>query len=433
LKKLIGSLLALTTALALGCDERTPTSLTEDFLPVLPTTFEVRLSWEQFATGLEVYGGFGLPSDRGGGVLANAFRGLLHARTLGRFERLDPLVQVPDSTGTLVEDPNPRLRGGRVIVHFDSLGSHPGRPVTISVLRMSTEFDAITATWELAADSVGARRPWPQVGGGPAVQVGQAVWDAAQGDSVVIPVDSATVKTWTDTLPSLRAFRLDVETTDVHFDVEGVQLQYDITPSIKRDTTVVRTAATTALTFIYTPRPAAPTRGIRVGGAPAWRSVIRTQIPKVLTGPPDLCAVLGCPFELDAERINHASLVLTTRPSDPPAFQPQDSVIVDVRAVLAPERLPKAPLGPSLAGLGGRALAPALFGSPQQVTVPITGFVRAQVTEDSTAVVPPPRALALLALPEPAGISFASFAGPGEAGSPFLRLIITNAPPVQLP
>jgi hypothetical protein len=216
----------------------------------------------------------------------------------------------------------------------------------------------------------------------------------------------------------------------VHYDVADVRLQNDITPSIKRDTTVVRTAQTTVLTFIYTPRPAAPTSGLRIGGAPAWRSVIHTQIPGVLTGPPDLCALVGCPFELTPERINHASLVLQTRPSDPLAFQPQDSVIVDTRAVLAPERLPKAPLGPTL---GVRALAPDLFGTPQQVSIPITGFVRAQIAEDTTGAVPPPRSLALLALPEPPSISFGSFAGPGGVGAPFLRLIVTNSPPVQLP
>jgi hypothetical protein len=170
-----------------------------------------------------------------------------------------------------------------------------------------------------------------------------------------------------------------------------------------------------------------------VGGIPAFRSVIHMQTPATVTGPPEVCAILGCPFELTPERLNHASLVLETRPSDPLAFLPWDSLRVDVRPVLAPERLPKSPLGNSVAGLQGRSLAPSLFTAPQEVTIPITPFVRAQLAEDSPDGLPPPRALALLSLFEPADVFFGSFAGPGEPGAPFLRLIVTNAPAVELP
>jgi hypothetical protein len=250
---------------------------------------------------------------------------------------------------------------------------------------------------------------------------------------LILEVDSATVRAWTDTLVSERAFRIDLETPGQRIEVNGATFRYDAIPLVDPDSVIVREAGATDLTFIYTPQPTAPQRGLRVGGVPSWRSVIHMQVPETINGPPAVCALLGCPFQLTPERVNHASLVLTTRPSDPLAFQPWDSVRVDVRPVLAPERLPKAPLGSSIAGPTGRALAPSLFNTPQQVTIPITSFVRGQLTGETQDGLPPPRALALLSFLEPASVYFGSFAGPGEAGAPLLRLIVTSAPVVQLP
>jgi hypothetical protein len=246
-------------------------------------------------------------------------------------------------------------------------------------------------------------------------------------------VDSASVRAWTDTAAVERGFRIDLDTPDQRVQVNRVLLRYDAVPTVDPDTTLAREVDPVALTFIYTPQPGPPARGLRVGGIPAWRSVIHIKVPETITGPPHVCAALGCPFPLTAERVNHASLVLETRPSDPLAFQPWDSVRVDVRPVLAPERLPKSPLGNSVAGVQGRALGAPLFNAPRAVSIPITSFVRTQLLEDSPDDLPAPRALALLSFLEPATVYFASFAGPDEPGAPVLRLILTNAPPVELP
>jgi hypothetical protein len=423
--------LTLAVGSVLGCAEEIPTGVAEGLLPVEPITIEIRLPWEQFATQLQVFGGFGRPSDIGTGLIANAFRGM-DARTLGHWELLEPTVLVPDSSGTLVDSPV-RIRSGRVVVFFDSLNTRPSQPVTVSANRTRTQWDFRTATWLLAVDSTGARVPWAEPGGGPAIQVSQGVWDPIPSDSLVLPVDSATVHAWTDTLFTERGFRIDMVTPDQRVQVNSALLRYDVVPTVDPDTLITREVLTSDFTFIYTPEPTPPAQGLRVGGAPAFRSIVHMQTPTVLTGPPDVCAALGCPFVLTPERINHASLVLQTRPSNPLAFQPWDSLRVDVRAVLSPEHLPKSPLGPSLAGIQGKALAPALFSTPQLVTIPLTGFVRTQLAGEQPDGLPPPSAVALLAFLEPAAVYFGSFAGPGEAGAPVLRLIVTNAPVVELP
>jgi hypothetical protein len=418
-----------------ACEEQTPTSTAEGLLPVAPVTFEVLLPWSQFATGASVYGDFGVPSDRGVGVLANKFRALLDARTLGHWDSygLDELVN--DTTGTIRQDTLLRPKNARIVMRFDTLATSRDSLITVSAHRTLVDFDRKTASWTHAVDSAGNRRPWPVAGGGPAVRVGQGVWDrATSGDSLILPVDTAAIRAWSDTLASGRGFRLDVETSNVRVEVTTAELRFDLTPSVRPDTTLERAIPLTDITFIYTPKPTAPTSGLRVGGIPAWRSVIHTQIPTVLNGPAALCAALGCPFELKPERINHASLLLTTRPTDPPAFQPLDTVRIDVRSVLSPQRLPKAPLGTQFAGLNGRALDPLSFLTPTSVTIPITSFVLAQLTPDTVNVdLPPVRSLALLAFLEPSSISFVNFAGPGQPGEPRLRLIVTASPNVELP
>jgi hypothetical protein len=431
-------ILPLITALLwsfAACEEQTPTSTAEGLLPAQPVTIEVQLPWSQFATGAAVFGDFGVPSDRGMGVLANKYGGLLDARTLGRwdFSGLDVLVN--DTTGTLTHDTVLKPKNARIVMRFDTLASSRDSLITVSAHRTLFDWDEKTASWTNAVDSAGNRRAWPVAGGDPSQRVGEGTWDrTASGDSLILPVDTAAIRAWADTLASGRGFRLDVETPNVRLEVTTAELRYDLTPSVRPDTTLERAIALTEITFIYTPKPAAPTSGLRVGGIPAWRSVIHTQIPTVLNGPASLCAALGCPFELKPEKINHASLVLTTRPTDPPAFEPLDTVRIDVRSVLSPERLPKSPLGPQFAGLNGRALDRQTFLTPTTVTIPITSFVLAQLTPDTANVdLPPVRSLALLAYLEPVSISFVNFAGPGQPGEPRLRLILTASPIVELP
>jgi hypothetical protein len=421
---------------ALSCKEDVPMGLSDDLLPGAPTTIEVRLPWEQFASKLEVFGGFGTPWEKGTGLIAKDYKGLLQAHTLGRWETVSLGVFVRDPlTQQVSETSDVHFSGGQLVVFFDAKASAPGGPVTVSARQLTQPFDPITATWTLAVDSVGlARRPWGEAGGGPARLVGSAVWERTQGDSLKIPIDTTALRAWTDpTNPDRRGFRIDAETADSRVEIATFRLDYNLVPNVGADTTVAASSNPEDLTFISNPVPPAPTSGLRVGGIPAWRSIIHMQVPKVLTGPAELCAALGCPFELTSERINHASLVLVTKPTDPPAFQPADSVRIDVRTVLAPERLPKAPLGSAVSSLLGRLFDPLAFQTPQPVSIPITSFVKSQIEPPADSLFPAPKALALLSYSEPESIAFVGFVGPGQAGAPYLRLILTRSRSVELP
>ena len=432
--------LALLVGGLAGCEESLPTAASEELLPFAPRTVEIRLPWEAFATDLDVYGGFSSPFLVGGGLLAHEYRGTLEARTLARVVRLNRVVTVVDSTGATVTDSLGSIKGGRLVAHFDSLSPSVPAAMTVSAHRVLTSWDPSSATWTHAVDTLGETLAWPEAGGGPAQRIGLGEWAAGQGDSLVVPVDSATLAAWADSLEVGRGVRIDMETPDVRLELNDVFLRFEMVPSVNRDTVLTLTADTDTATFIYTPLPDPPASGIRVGGAPAWRTAITTDIPRELTGPPELCALVGCPFRLTPENLSHASLVLETREVMPAAFQPSDSARIDARPVLSPERLPRAPLGSSLITLfgnlqGGLPVAGAAFGAdnPTRVSLPITEFVRALLDEPPEEGPAPSGTLALLAAFEPFSVTFAEFAGPGGPGAPFLRLLVTVADSVRLP
>ena len=262
-----------------------------------------------------------------------------------------------------------------------------------------------------------------------------ADWDRAAGDSVLFQLDSAEVALWADTTDATRGVRIDLVTPGHRLHVRSVALRLDAQPSINPDTAVVLTVGSRAVTFVYDPFPQAPTEGMRVGGAPSWRTVLDVALPEELTGPPSFCAVVACPHALKASQVSSAALVLTSRASEP-AFQPTDTIGFDVRPVLKRSALPKAPLGQSLVGtLFGRRVGPDAFGSlpGEVIEIPITSFVRTLLEGPGRDGIDPPRTLALLSAFEPISIAFASFEGPGAVGEPRLRLVLTIGPPVELP
>ena len=162
--------------------------------------------------------------------------------------------------------------------------------------------------------------------------------------------------------------------------------------------------------------------------------MLDVSIPAVLDDP-DLCAVVECPHTLTPGEISFAALLLTSRATEP-AFQPLDSIRLDVRPVFDRGAMPKSPLGPSLIENDlGRSVPPEAFGiAPgQPIEIPFTTFARdllRGVDEDGN---PAPGTLALLSVFEPISISFASFEGPGSAAEPVLKLVLTIGPPVELP
>lgn len=415
----------------LACEETTPTSSNAQLIPIETRTVEFVLPFEQFAEGVQVYGGYGSTSELFESVLAQDYRGVLDSRVLIRFSTFPWSASVRDSAGTTRADSAFTFVGGRIVARFDTTeANRPDGPVMLSAGLLPQGFDASSVSWETAVDTINDLVDWPEPGAGPVVSLGEAEWDPTASDSVVFELDSLAITQFGDTLQAGPGMRLDLTTGGVRMNLLSSDLRLYARPNVNPDTLVTLNARPTAQTFVYDPFPLPAEDGIRIGGAPSWRTVLTLDLPESLEGSPELCAQITCPIMITPGRLNGATLVLTTAPSEE-AFVPSDSLFLDARAVLAPELLPKSPLGNSLVGGLGVSIGPSAFSddSGRTITIPVTPFIRALFDESAAESV---RDLVLLTPLEPFSIGFGSFAGPGSVGEPSLRLILTVADTVEI-
>ncbi len=419
--------------LSAACDETTPTATDPSLLPVAPTTVEVELPFSEFGSNTQVFTGFGRVSELNTALVANEFDGVLEARALVRFGTYPRTVSVADESGVVVTDTVLTFVGGRVVAIVDTLSAVLDEPPLLLAGALRDEWHPPSAGWTLARDTVGDVLPWSEPGAGNVTFLDSATWDAAVGDTVMFDVDSATVNAWADTADGSRGLRLSSTAAGVRVEFTTVLLNVDIRPSVNPDTVVERTVATDDRTFVYEPPPPPTTGEFRLGGAPSWRTTFRVDLPAFLEGPPELCEAAGCPFQLSAESVNRATLVLRSATS-PPGFQPDDTLALDVRTVLSEDDLPKSPIGSSLAGLLGVVAPPELFGdTPEgEISVPITSYIQDRVRGTTPIGDPTPEALVLLSIFEPLSVEIMSFQGPGQEEEPVLRMILTTRVGVPL-
>ena len=448
------ALTALVVVLLSACTEKNPTASVDEFLGELnPRTVEVVLPFEEFTEGAQVLGGYGTVATMGRGVLANDFQGL-NSRVLLRFGTYPDSVRVFDpTTGIATFDKAHSIIGGRLVLFFDTIQGVNAGPADVVTAAIQQSWDVRTANWDAAVDTAGQRTEWVQPGGGVTAPLGSGVFDRQFGrpesdtlpfnDSLSIAMDSAQIAAWADPTDASRGVLVSLDDPGRRIVLEGARLRLIIQPSLalaageaEPDTLIEESAFGGESTFIYDPLPGPPTEGLRVGGAPSWRTVLSLDVPRVLTGPAEVCAVLSCPFDLagsDAQ-LGLAELVLTTRETLR-AHALFDSLAVDLRTVVSPELLPKSPLGGQLAGSFGVLVQPNMFAEAAgaKVTFPITFLVNDLMFGDSLRLASTPTNIVFLSVIEPPSLGFASFHGPGSPDAPSLRLLLTVAGRLTLP
>ena len=410
-----------------GCKEKNTTAPDLGFLQVNPRTVEALIPFGDFVDDVQVFGGYGSAADLGRGFVAQDFDGL-NVRTL---------VHLGDYPTTADQT----FSGGRVVLFFDTLRGSVNAPATVELFGVQEQWHAPTVTWEVVVDTAGDRREWSQPGGGVTTLLGGGIFDirsnegeaAALTDSVSILVDSATVAALGDPTSGTTGLLVAGADPGAFLHLVDLRLRISTVASSQPDSVFEVTPPAGDLSFMFDPAPTAPLGWLRVGGTPAWRSVLTMSMPRTVTGTPEVCGAVGCEVDLTEVDLNLAELVLTTRQSEL-EFQPQDTTRVNIATVLSPELLPRAPLGEPFLAFP-RSFAPALFlelaGTQValSVTTLVTGILGIAAVTDTVPVT----SIVLFSNPEPSRIGFASFEGAGGAGAPALRLLYTIANPVGLP
>jgi hypothetical protein len=417
----------------MGCQEDLPTAARDDLIPVEAVSVEVTLPFEEFGSNIRVYGGYGSAAELPYGVIAHLYEGELEARTLIGFWSFPVATTVRDTTGTTRPDSSLTFVGARIVARFDTLASVHDGPVDLAVGALQSPWHFVSADWQVAVDTVLDRQPWPEPGAGPVIPLSQATWDDTEADSVIFEVDSAGVALLSDSASARRGVRLDAVTEGVRLQTNAVRIYLTTRPASNPDTLVDLLVQARYRTFVYEPVLEETDSVLRVGGVPAWRTVFDMDFPAELNGPPELCAQVQCPLVLEPFMVNSATLSLESSLTQA-AFRPSDTLRLDLREVLEPERLPKSPLGSSLISVFGISVPPESFGDSAgtRVEIPLRSYVARLIAAKTDPDLTVAGSLALLSAFEPLSLPFATFSGANGEEAPVIRMILTVGKGVKI-
>jgi len=435
--RILGGLYVLLLLLMAGCSEELATSADPNLIPVEAETFEVLLPFEQFATEYRVDRGFGFTQDLPTVTLANNWGESLSTRVLFRYLNFPDAItaQAPGSLVGVVDSAFVAV-GGRMLLVMDPASSAGPETMQIELASVSEEWDPQSATWTLAVDTVGDRRPWNGPGGGALQRLAGSPWSPSPApDTVTLRLDSMVVREWLRSDTSGSGLILRSLTPNSKLRIRNLSLIVDVRPSINADTLVQIRPTRLRTTTLYTPEPAFGAGVLPVGGSPAYRSTFRFALPdSVAVQGPRCGAQPTCRVALTSPRVVYAGLRLHPTPTVPRGLAPLDSLNLEIRPVLAPERLPQSPLGFPVLGQPFR-VGPGDFLNERATAfeLPLTRYLRSVIDGEDFRKDPVNGVVSLLTFPEPASLGIATFAAPGTARRPVLRIILTVSEGVQLP
>lgn len=423
---------------AVACDQELPTQVGGDLLPdAAVATYELILPASEFLESDTAISGFGIGARSAALIVARDYLGELDANALakfsafpGRFTYTADSVTVTDSTPTYI--------GGEVVVRIDTtaLGlDEAGTDTTIGfqLHSVAEAWDARSTSWTVRSAVGGDTLLWSEPGGTRGALLDSARWvrgDSVAGDTLIFPIDSATVAAWSDT-SSAQGVLLSTEDAGVRARVGVLQLRLFVRPTEHPDTVVSTATGVRSQAYVYQPEPSEPDGVLRVGGNEGWRSFLVFQDSlwdRVLPCPEGP----GCAIRLADATINRAELLLN---ADAVAaiHQPLTPFSLEARPVRGSSDVPlaRAPLADTVGVASG--LAASAFAAPADtvVTLSVGGYVRTLLAGPPDSDIAERRVLALTAIPDQLPFGFGSFEGVAGANAPMLRLVVTVDPAVE--
>ncbi|MDQ3557313.1 MAG: hypothetical protein M3409_11145 [Gemmatimonadota bacterium] len=387
-------LLAGAAASLAACADQIPTVVGDDAFPAGGRlgTFQTIVPAAGLVSEIGRFDGYTDARDAPFLLVANQFDGSLEANTLVRF------TDAPLDSAVLYD-------AGTLIARIDTAASALVG-TTLQLWTLDQGWDPETVTWERATESEFWRQP-----GGTRARLVSEIAAPAEGDSLLLPVDSAEVRR----VASEEHPGLLVTATGAAGRVQLVgrfSLRTTYRTAASPDSAIARTLSGGPQRFVFTPAPPQPATAWPAGGIRSARTLFRLTLPQRVAAP-------GGEVALRDVTINSAFLLLRPLPV-PNGFRPLAPVPLGLRTVFETELGRRSLLGdPVQDGLGtaaGAIFPPAFFmPGDSLVAIPVTQLVTRRIRSDSTGV-----SLALLAEPEPAGFGVAWF-----EPAPRLRIVYT--------
>ncbi len=413
----IGLGLALLTGVVAGCGDEDPTEVGSELVGEVLRTVEVVYDASEFLQRDTTYDAIGELNEAPFGIVADSFADELDAKVLFRIDR--PVrVTYQDTAGDTQIDSLVAIRGGTLTVLVDTL-FQPSEPVDLEVVELTEDWDPFTVSWDLRSDTGAVAVPWTQPGGSTGATMATATW--TEGDTILIPIDSATASVWHDTLGAFRGGALQMATAGSRMRIRAVDFAFDVVP-VDTDTVLSAGGLIQQIT-IASPDTTDPGTGLRVGGLPVWRSMLRFVPLGDLAVPCDN-EPTTCTIPLSEVTVNTANLILRTEPVG--GRRIERPIRLEARAALEGGGIPlvRLPLSrPFGRREDSRAVAAFEPTAAVEARVPVTDYVQRNVSPPEGE--DPLLWLALTAEGEKTVFGYGQFQGFSSAAPPSLQLVVT--------
>ena len=413
----IGLSVALVMGAMTGCGDEAPTEVGSDLLGEGLRTVEVVLEATDFLQGDTTYDAIGNLNQAGYGIAAHSFQDDLEANFLFKIAR-PYLVSYTDTAGGTNIDSLAAIRGGTVTVVLDTLAKPVG-PIDLAVVQVLEDWDPFSVSWTLRSDTGGVAVPWTTVGGTTGDTLGRATWES--GDTILIPIDSATASVWHDTIAAVRGGALKLLTPDRRIRIQSIDFSFNVVPTGMD--TILPAGEVNRVGTLASPDTTDPGAGLRVGGLPVWRSMLHF-LPLADLQVPCESQPTTCTIALSEVRVNTANLLLQTQPVA--GRRIERSMRLEARAVLEGPDVPltRLPLSRTF-GRMTDTLSASAFSDTLSVAarVPVTDYVQRNVDPgegEETLLW-----LALTAESEKGLFGYGQFGGVASAVPPKLQLVVT--------
>jgi hypothetical protein len=414
-----------TVPLVGACTQDSPTEAGSGLLPPgAIRTFEFVLEPERYLQWDTAFGLYSATAEADFTLVANAYEGALNSRGLLRYS-LPRTISVIDTAGVVRTDSMPIFFAGDLNVVIDTLASTPA-PATLDLFRSTEDWDRLTATWQHRVDSAGVQLAWSSPGGSPGALIGSAMY--AENDTVLVPVDSATIASWLGTDSAAATVVLGAGTAGTRLRTAPPTLTIRARSTMNPDT-VVETTIGALRTFIYEPAQPDSVGMPRVGGTPSWRTVLRLR-ERLDTLTFACPGIPGCTLRLGDLTINYGALLLQPVPS-PAGLAPELPLVVALHALLPSPLLPltRSPLTGAI-GQVESSIPSSSFMAPGApiVELPATEFMRLLFSDPEPGAFIPTHLALLVSGSSMRTLGFGTF-----AEMPSIRIIVTITTELQLP